>query len=130
MFSSECNAEEPHVFNAMVFHAGEIFIVMDLLCFVVFTRGSTVFRDLSLRTAGFLASVGIIQNFPSSFDTDFGYPHAALSGMESIYKRIEADNKKYIFWVTRKFSRTDGNGRRCILHFQIHNCVSGITRLF
>lgn len=50
--------------------------------------------------------------------------------MESIYKRAEADNKKYIFRATGKFSQTNSNGRRCILHFQIHNGVSGITRLF
>ena len=37
---------------------------------------------------------------PLSADTDCRYPHAALSGMESIYKRTEADNKKYIFRVT------------------------------
>ena len=43
--------------------------------------------------------------------------------------RVEADNKKYIFRVTGKFSRTNSNGGRCILHFQIHNGVSGITGL-
>ena len=50
--------------------------------------------------------------------------------MESIYKRVEADNKKYIFRATGKFSKTTSNRRGCILYFQIHNGVSGITILF
>lgn len=65
-----------------------------------------------------------------SADPDFRYPDAALSGMESVYKRAQTDSKGYIFRVTGKFSQTDSNGRRCILHFEIHNSVSGITRLF
>lgn len=31
--------------------------------------------------------------------------------MESIYKRTETDNKKYIFRVAGKLSKTTGNGR-------------------
>ena len=50
--------------------------------------------------------------------------------MESIYKRAEADNKKYIVMATGKFSKTNSNERRCILHFQIHDGVSGMARLF
>ena len=42
--------------------------------------------------------------------TDIRYSNAALSGMEPLYKRAEADNKKYIFMVTGKFSPTDSNG--------------------
>ena len=38
--------------------------------------------------------------------------------------------KKYIFRVTGKFSTTNSNGRRCILHFQIHNDISESIRLF
>ena len=34
------------------------------------------------------------------------------------------DNKKYIFRATGKFSTTNSNGRRCILHYEIHNSVS------
>ena len=67
---------------------------------------------------------------PLSADTDFGYSDADLSGVESIYKGAKTDNKKYIFKATGKFSNNNSNGRRCILHFQIHNSVSRITRLF
>ena len=38
-------------------------------------------------------------------------------------------NKKYIFRATGKFSQTNSNGRRCILHFEIHNGISRIARL-
>lgn len=65
-----------------------------------------------------------------SADEDFRYSDAALSGIESIYKRAEADNKKYIFRTTGKFLKTNSNERRCILHFQIHNGVYGMARLF
>ena len=34
----------------------------------------------------------------------------------SVYQRIETEHKKYIFLVTGKFSKTNSNIRRCILH--------------
>lgn len=40
---------------------------------------------------------------PLSVDADSRYPDAALCSMESIYKRVEPDTKKYIFGVTGKF---------------------------
>ena len=48
----------------------------------------------------------------------------ALYAAEPLMKLCK---KKYIFRATGKFSNNNSNGRRCILHFQIHNSVSGIT---
>lgn len=61
---------------------------------------------------------------PLSNNANIRYTDATISGVESICKGTKTDNKKYIFRVTGKFSQTNSNGRRCILHFEIHNSVS------
>ena len=59
-----------------------------------------------------------------SADTDSGHSYAVIYRMESVYQRTETEYKKYIFLVTGKFSTTNSNIRRCILHSEIHDSIS------